>query len=168
MKKIIPLVVVIVIFAISGCAGEDAKTGVGVTEEKTNENGVLGSVLSNGKLEEKEAAKPPEMMPSENVLVVADFNDASRPCNIGGDFGAWDKDPADFSQSCKDTFDPTNKFGERGFGMKLDYDVESKNPAYNGFWLKLKNTDATSFKNLVFYAKGDAESGYTTLFKVEL
>ena len=101
-------------------------------------------------------------------LVVSDFDSGAKPCNIGGGFGAWDKDPADFSQGCSDIFDPIEKVGDKGFSMKLDYDVDSPNPAYNGFWLKLNDLDASGYKNLSFDVKGDPEVGYTTVFKIEL
>ena len=101
-------------------------------------------------------------------LLVADFDSGTKPCNIGGDFGAWDKDPADFSQGCTDSFDPIEKVGDKGFSVKLEYDVDSPNPAYNGFWLKLNDLDAGKFKNISFNIKGDPEVGYTTVFKVEL
>lgn len=101
-------------------------------------------------------------------LVVADFDSGGKPCNIGGNFGAWDKDPADFSQGCSDIFDPVEKVGGMGFSMKLDYDVDSPNPAYNGFWLKLNALDASAYKNISFDVKGDPEEGYTTVFKIEL
>ena len=101
-------------------------------------------------------------------LLVADFDSGNKPNNIGGDFGAWDKDPTDFSQGCTDIFDPVEKVGSKGFSMKLDYDVDSPNPAYNGFWMKLNGLNATKYKNISFDVKGDPEAGYTTVFKVEL
>ena len=52
--------------------------------------------------------------------------------------------------------------------MKLEYSVESKNPAYNGFWMFLQNLDASKYDNIAFRVKGDAKVGYTTVFKVEL
>jgi len=101
-------------------------------------------------------------------LMVADFDSGAKPNNIGGNFGAWDKDPADFSQGCTDIFDPVEKSGSSGFSMKLDYDVDSPNPAYNGFWLKMNDLDASGYKNISFDIKGDSEEGYTTVFKIEL
>lgn len=101
-------------------------------------------------------------------LVIADFDSGAKPCNIGGNFGAWDKDPADFSQGCSDIFDPVEKAGTSGFSMRMDYDVDSPNPAYNGFWMKLNGLDASAYKNISFDVKGDSEAGYTTVFKVEL
>lgn len=105
---------------------------------------------------------------SANELVVADFDSGEKPNNIGGDFGAWNKDPTDFSQGCTESFDSVNRYGSKGFGMKLDYSVESKNPAYNGFWMFLQNLDASKYDNVAFWVKGDGKIGYTTVFKVEL
>ena len=101
-------------------------------------------------------------------IVIADFDSGEKPNNIGGNFGGWDKDPADFSQGCAESFDSTNRRGSKGFAMKLDYDVDSRNPAYNGFWMFLQNLDASKYDNLSFWVKGDSKEGYTTVFKVEL
>jgi len=38
------------------------------------------------------------------ALVVADFDTGDKPNNLGGDFGAWDKDPNDESQGCQLSF----------------------------------------------------------------
>jgi len=106
--------------------------------------------------------------PSSSELMIADFNTGDKPSNIGGDFGSWNKDPADFTQGCTESFDSANRHGDAGFAMKLEYSVESKNPAYNGFWMALPNIDASGYDNLAFWVKGDAKIGYTTVFKVEL
>jgi len=101
-------------------------------------------------------------------LIIADFDTGEKPSNIGGSFGAWDRDPADFSQGCSESFDSVNRRGSKGFAMKLEYDVESRNAAYNGFWMLLQGMDAASYNNLAFWIKGDGLEGYTTVFKVEL
>lgn len=101
-------------------------------------------------------------------LIVADFDSGEKPNNVGGNFGAWDKDPRDSSQGCVDAFDSVNRYGAKGFGIKLDYDVDSRNPAYNGFWMLLQAVDASSYDSISFWVKGDKEAGYTTAFKVEL
>ena len=103
-----------------------------------------------------------------NELVVADFDTGEKPSNIGGDFGAWNKDPTDFSQGCTESFDSVNRHGVKGFAMKLEYSVDSKNPAYNGFWMNLQNLDASKYDNVALWVKGDAKVGYTTVFKIEL
>ncbi|MCM8761682.1 MAG: CIA30 family protein [Candidatus Omnitrophica bacterium] len=105
---------------------------------------------------------------SGNEFLIADFNSGEKPNNIGGDFGAWNKDPTDFSQGCNESFDSVNRYGSTGFAMKLDYSVESKNPAYNGFWMFLQNFDASKYDNVAMRVKGDGKIGYTTVFKVEL
>ena len=97
---------------------------------------------------------------SSSELMVADFNT--------GDFGSWNKDPADFTQGCTEAFDSANRHGDSGFAMKLEYSVDSKNPAYNGFWMALPNIDVSGYDNLAFWVKGDAKTGYTTVFKIEL
>lgn len=103
-----------------------------------------------------------------NEFLIADFNTGEKPNNIGGDFGAWSKDPTDFTQGCSEAFDSVNRRGTTGFSMKLDYSVDSKNPAYNGFWMFLQNFDASKYDNLAMWVKGDGKLGYTTVFKVEL
>ena len=76
---------------------------------------------------------------SANELVIADFDTGDKPNNIGGDFGGWDKDPNDESQGCQMSFDTDDSQGDSsGYSIRLDYDVDSPNPAYNGFWMKLK------------------------------
>lgn len=101
-------------------------------------------------------------------LVIADFDSGEKPNNLDGNFGAWNKDPEDPAQWCKESFDNVVRYGEKGFAIKLDYSVESPNPAYNGFWMMLPNFDASKYDNLTFVVKGDSKEGYTTVFKVEL
>lgn len=101
-------------------------------------------------------------------MVVADFNSGEKPSNIGGDFGSWNKDPADKTQYCNMSFDPKAKRGDAGYAVRLDYKVDSPNPAYNGFWMKLNKFDANGCQALVFYVKGDPDKKFTTRFKVEL
>lgn len=103
-----------------------------------------------------------------HALVVADFDSGEKPNNVGGNFGAWDKDPMDASQGCKDAFDSTNCYGSKGFAIKLEYDVDSRNAAYNGFWMLLNEFDASGYNNVSFWVKGDKGAGFTTVFKVEL
>ena len=106
---------------------------------------------------------------NSNELVIADFDTGDKPNNIGGDFGGWDKDPNDESQGTQMSFDSDDSQGDAsGYAIRLDYDVDSPNPAYNGFWMKLNGEDATPYNTLNFYVKGDAKAGYTKRFKIEL
>ena len=82
------------------------------------------------------------------TMLVDDFNRGEKPNALGGDFGAWDKDPSDPTQTCTIAFDKANAFGGVGYALRLDYDVDSPNPAYNGFWMKLEGIDISQCKDL--------------------
>ncbi len=104
-----------------------------------------------------------------NALVIADFDTGDKPNNIGGDFGAWDKDPNDDTQGTQLSFEPDDALGDpAGYSVKLTYDVDSPNPAYNGMWMKLNGENATSYNTLTFYVKGAKDSGFTKRLKVEM
>ena len=107
-------------------------------------------------------------MSNAAILKVADFDSGQKPNNLGGDFGAWNKDETDLSQMCIDSFSSEVKYGDKGYSLKLVYDVDSPNPAYNGFWTKLQNQNLSDYKELVFFVKGDEQKGFTPRFKVEL
>ncbi len=102
-------------------------------------------------------------------LVIADFNSGDKPNNVGGDFGSWDKDPNDESQGAKINFESGDALGDdTGYSLRIDYDVDSSNPAYNGLWMKLQNLDATKYNTLSFYVRGDVQRGFTKRVKIEL
>ena len=85
-------------------------------------------------------------------LVIADFNSGMKPNNIGGDFGTWDYDPNDNTQTCEMEFSPLNiHTGENGYCLKLAYDVQSPNPAFNGLWMQLEGKDVTRYNRLSFW-----------------
>ena len=108
-------------------------------------------------------------MAAGNELVLADFNTGDKPSNVGGDFGAWNKDPNDETQGTAMSFVSDDALGDpAGYSIRLDYDVDSPNPAYCGFWMKLNNEDATPYNALTFYIKGDAAAGFTKRVKIEL
>lgn len=92
-------------------------------------------------------------------LMVADFNSGAKPNNLGGDFGAWIKDPSDPMQGCIESFDHANRFGSSGFALRLIYSVDSKNPAFGGLWMRLQNLDASKFDSLAFRVRGDPKMG---------
>ena len=116
------------------------------------------------------AGTPPADYPaSASELVLADFNTGDKPSNVGGDFGAWDKDPNDESQGCQQSFEAEDAAGDQlGYSIRLDYDVDSPNPAYNGFWMKLNGLDATAYNTLNFQVRGDGTNGFTKRLKIEL
>ena len=106
---------------------------------------------------------------AQNGLVIADFDTGDKPNNIGGDFGSWDKDPNDETQGCKMSFENDDALGNSaGYSIRMDYDVDSPNPAYNGFWMKLNGLDATQYNTVHFSMKGDQAKGFTKRVKIEL
>jgi hypothetical protein len=114
-------------------------------------------------------AAPAATAEGGSELVISDFDTGDKPNNIGGDFGAWDKDPNDDTQGTVMSFEPEDALGDQaGYAIKLDYDVDSPNPAYNGFWMKLNGEDATPYNAISFYVKGSAEKGFTKRIKIEL
>jgi hypothetical protein len=111
----------------------------------------------------------PSGTPGASELVIADFDTGDKPNNLGGDFGSWDKDPNDETQMVQMSFESDDALGDKlGYSIRLDYDVDSPNPAYNGFWMKLNALDATAYNTVNFYVKGDATAGFTKRLKVEL
>jgi len=104
----------------------------------------------------------------EGPLVIADFDSGKKPANIGGDFGSWNYAPNDETQGCWDWFETVNYDGKDGYSISLEYDVQSPNPAFCGFWLKLKNINVDSYDVMSFWLKGNEVTGFTGQFKVEL
>ncbi|MDP2929853.1 MAG: carbohydrate binding domain-containing protein [Candidatus Omnitrophota bacterium] len=135
-----------------------------VTESAIDKAAAISEAQGNYKAptEASEASKFTE------ELVAANFDSGEKPNNLGGNFGAWNKDPSDPTQWCKEGFDNVTKRGDIGFAMKLDYSVDSPNPAYNGFWMMFPNLDASKYDAINFWVKGDPQTGYTTVFKIEL
>lgn len=102
-------------------------------------------------------------------LVIADFNSGDKPNNIGGDFGSWNKDPNDDTQTCNMSFEADDALGNAaGYALKLDYDVDSPNPAYNGLWMKFNGTNATAYNTINFYVRGEGLNNFTKRIKLEV
>lgn len=129
----------------------------------------ISLLLVQGGLAQTGVTAPVGTAPSGSELALADFDTGDKPNNIGGDFGSWDKDPNDETQICQMSFESDDALGDKlGYSIRLDYDVDSPNPAYNGFWMKLNNLDATAYNTLNFYMRGDAANGFTKRVKIEL
>ncbi len=102
------------------------------------------------------------------TLTIADFDSGDKPNNIGGDFGTWNKDEADTTQGCTGGFNPDITHGTKGYSYQLNYDVDSPNPAFNGFWMKLENKDFSQYDKLSVWIKGDTILGFSPKVKLEL
>ena len=101
-------------------------------------------------------------------LLIADFNRGGWKTNLGDPFGGWDHDPEDPTQFCRPRLVEEPRVGNEGYSLKLAYDVDSPNPAYNGFWMKLPEVPLRGYRVLSFAIKGDPDAGFTTRIKVEL
>lgn len=103
-----------------------------------------------------------------DALLVADFNSGVKPNNLGDDFGAWSRDPEDFTQGCYEEFNSAHARGGEGSCMMLEYDVDSPKAAFNGFWMKFSDLDVSAYDNLVLWIKSDPEKGGAARLKIEM
>jgi hypothetical protein len=101
-------------------------------------------------------------------LMLADFNSGKKPNNNGQSFGAWRKEYNDETQFTDMSFvkDDARDDAE-GYAVRLDYDVDSSTPAYNGFWMNLEGIDLASYRVLNFYIKGVEKDGFTKKVRIE-
>ena len=104
----------------------------------------------------------------EGKILVNDFDRKENFNNLGGAFGSWNMFYWDTTQHCRDSFSETERVGNTGYGLKLDYDVDSTTSSYNGFFTNLMGIDLSKYNYLVFYIKGDATTGFTTKINLEL
>lgn len=148
-------VLVILSLIVGGCRSKGLKT----------ENREMKVVRPKSKTTKEPSEEKKE---SRGTFLIADFNDCKKPNKLGGGFGAWDKDPKDFTQKAMDSFVSNIKHGEDGCSVQIAYDVISPNEAYNGFWMNLNGLDATEYNKFNFWVKGDDRRGFTKVFKVEL
>ncbi len=141
-----------------------------ITIFSTNKCLKIKCLKENQKLARQNFLKDLEPMPETEVpgvFLLSHFNEKENKTSLG-DFGAWDKSPNDYSQSCYDSFSPLTYVGNKGYSLRLDYDVDSPASAFNGVWFDLGGADLSKYKQIVFWAKGDVDKGYTKDFKLEV
>ncbi len=105
----------------------------------------------------------------DNVLLVTDFSSGTKKVfgSFAGEFGTWENDPKDETQFCRMEIGETlDRFNKPDYFVRLNYDVGSPRPAFNGFWMKLNHLDITPYEYVSFLVKG--ESIFTTQLKIEL
>lgn len=110
------------------------------------------------------------VLAEERSVLIADFDSAGPKNNLGREIEIWLRgDGSDTTQSCQMTFVKDDALGNpEGHSLRLDYDVDSPNPAYNGMRMDLNFFNAASYKRLNFYIKGDPQKGYPGRIKIEL
>ncbi len=101
-------------------------------------------------------------------LRITNFNEGGWRTAFGDPFGGWDHDPGDRTQYCRVRLVDQPRIGGQGYSLQLEYDVDSPNPAFNGFWLKLPSVHLRDYAALSLYIQGDPDRGYTDRVKVEL
>jgi hypothetical protein len=104
----------------------------------------------------------------QGKILVNDFNKKENFNNLDGPFGSWNIFYSDPDQHCKDELVTSERLGDEGYSLKLDYDVDSPYSAYNGFFTDLMKTDVSEYKYLVLYIKGDKTAGFTEKVNLEL
>ncbi|MFH1415324.1 MAG: carbohydrate binding domain-containing protein [Elusimicrobiota bacterium] len=121
-------------------------------------------------LEEKTEYQVPAVSRREDSerLWIDDFDTGKLPNLLGGNFGSWEKSPDDNTQFCHVKYTDSEKLGKDGYSIRISYDVDSPNPAYNGIWMKLQNANFAPYRALCISVKGDGRTGYTNRFKLEL
>lgn len=117
-------------------------------------------------LSSSRASAQPE--PAERI--VADFDSGKPVNNLGREIEVWLMgDGSDKTQSCQMSFVNEDAPGKQnGRSVRIDYDVESENPAYNGIRMGLGLFDPSPYRYLNLYLRGDAGKGFTQKLKVEL
>lgn len=102
--------------------------------------------------------------------LVSGFNDGTLVNTLGETWEVWLKDSGDDpTQTCKISVVEGDALNyPDGKSMKLEYDVDSENPAYNGARVALKDFDASGYGFLNIYVKGDSQAGFTSKLKIEV
>lgn len=116
------------------------------------------------------ASPAAEVEPPPETLI-ADFEGADLYNSLQGESGSWNLDMLDENNSYTDADIvelPGKDPAKPNQALKLAYSVESDVPSQNGFWTKLKSFDASHYDHLEFDVKGDAQKGFTSLFKIEI
>lgn len=80
----------------------------------------------------------------------------------------WEGFPDDPTQSLNAIYDCDSQFESLPI-LRLDYDVNSPNPAYNGYSIKINRQDFSNpnFDKFIFYLKGAADVGIPDKLKLE-
>ncbi len=164
MRKIMIAVLIISVSMLGACGGDEEDSTYKVSRGEKTEPAQKAKSTPSPSSEKTTKGEQPSAEP----VLIADFNNEERKNNLGATFGAWDKDTDDNSQTASETLDFSVHHGQSGGSLKLFYDVDSPNPAYNGLWMKLKSLPTKGHKYLTFWIKGDPARGFSEVCKIEL
>lgn len=101
-------------------------------------------------------------------MIVDNFNKKTFVNLLGGKWETWTYNDKDVLSGCRLGYDGKNKNGKDGYSLKIEYDVDSSNSAWNGCLTKLKSADISGYNAISFYIKGDETTGFPKLLKCEI
>jgi len=146
-------------YVTSGCTERDIGKGRRVSEARK---------ISDGETQDWQRwGKSIEFLRQGKILV-DDFDIKENFNNLKGPLGSWNVFYSDPNQYCRDEFTDLERVGDKGYSLKLTYDVDSPFSAYNGFFTSLMDIDISGYKYLIFYIKGDKKAGFTENLNLEL
>lgn len=105
------------------------------------------------------------------VCLITNFDDRVKVNERGGRFDVWSREAGgmtDPKQYCHISFDPAIRRGKTGCSLKIVYALGTAKSSCDGLWMQLGDLDASSYRYLVFFVKGDKTLGYTRRMRVEL
>ena len=75
--------------------------------------------------------------------------------------GVWFGAPGDPTQGCRVFYTDVFRIGTQGFGLGVDYDVDSPHPASAGIWIAVPDGHDPAKNVLSFFIRGDPTVGYS-------
>lgn len=105
---------------------------------------------------------------AKNPLIIFDFNNKDSLNKVGDAFGIFDANPDDQEAFIKMQYKKDTELHKKGYHLKVTYDVESSQDAFNGIWTKLKTLDLSKFEAVSLSVRGDKRKGFSKLFKIEI
>ncbi|MBN1898224.1 MAG: hypothetical protein JW827_05575 [Spirochaetes bacterium] len=105
---------------------------------------------------------------AQKPFILFHFNKKENINSVNGGYGAFDLNPHDLDAYCRLSYKRDNDLHKQGYHLRVSYDVESDEPAFNGFWTKLQGIDLSKFEAISLKIKGVKEKGFSDFFKIEL
>ena len=106
--------------------------------------------------------------PTGSFVMLANFDSLLEVNDYDGSlFGQWDGFPDDLSQKCEIGFVSPGRNGT-GSCLRIKYNVNSTQVAYNGFWMQFKKLDFKDYSKVTFWARGDVGGRFPKEIRIEL
>ena len=97
-----------------------------------------------------------------------DFTETFDQPTVAPKVGVWLGAPDDATQGCRLSYTALHRVGKTGYGLTVDYDVDSPHPATTGVWIAIPAGQVTAGGALSFFIRGDPIVGYSQTCVVEL